>query len=418
MNQSLHIPKWANIYCSIAILIFCSLSLIIRSGYSVGALLLFMGGIYAIFADKKKDLSKRDIFLLCILVFFTFEGVLNNVVHGASASSYDKIIRIILVIPVFFLVRWSKPKEIVVWLSVVIGASLAGILAIYEKFFLGIGRVGGANNPIQFGNLALLMGFFCLAGMGWAISQPKGSKRNLYIILLILGALSGVLASLLSGSRGGWVGIPFVLLVLFKAYHNLYSIRTKLIAFFVAILTIFVMFNTPSLHVKDRVDAAVHDIEQYKIGNTDTSVGLRFEVWRGAALLIKEKPIMGWGKDGYRTGMQDIVNNYDIAPRVASFGHAHNEIIDKTAKQGLLGFISLMLLYLVPIWYFSPYLKHQDYSIRALAAAGTILPVAYIDFGLTQGFMSHNSGVMMFAVWLMLWAAYLKNRLVSSTIQS
>ncbi|HSP32123.1 MAG TPA: ligase, partial [Halomonas sp.] len=44
-------------------------------------------------------------------------------------------------------------------------------------------------------------------------------------------------------------------------------------------------------------------------------------------------------------------------------------------------------------------------EVRALAVAGVLLPVAYIDFGLTQTLMEHNSGVMVYAFWLVvLWS--------------
>lgn len=38
-----------------------------------------------------------------------------------------------------------------------------------------------------------------------------------------------------------------------------------------------------------------------------------------------------------------------------------------------------------------------------------MLPVAYIDFGLSQSFFSHNSGVMIYAVWLVVWWGCYRN---------
>lgn len=412
-NTTSTAPGWATIYCSSAIFLFGLLALIIPSGYSIGAGLLLLGGIYAYTQDRHTVLNRRDFYLLLVLFAFTLEGVISNLWHGLNSSNYDKVLRFALAIPAFYLIRWTKPKSHWVWLGLVSGSILTALLAVYEKLLLGIERASGFNHPIQFGNLAILMGLFCLAGLGWATSLSNSAQRRFYSIALLLGAISGLFASMLSGSRGGWIGLPFVLLVLFKAYHCLFSLRTKIIGLVFCLITAIAIFYVPHLPVKERFQEAVSDVQQYQAGNKATSVGARFEMWRGALQIIKEKPLLGWGQAEYLPAMKNLVNKEKIDPAALLFNHPHNEVLDKFAKQGLLGLLTLMTLYIAPIWYFSPYLKHHNLSIRAVAVAGTILPVAYIDFGLTQGFLSHNSGVMMYAFWLIIWAGYLRNAITA-----
>src|SRR5699024_2829187 len=107
------------------------------------------------------------------------------------------------------------PRLTWLWLGLGIGAIAACIWSGYQKFFLDIQRAGGYTNAIQYGNLAMLMGVWCVAGLGWAHTQTHCRRWQL---LLVVGALCGVLASLLSGSRGGWIGLPVVLWVLYRAY--------------------------------------------------------------------------------------------------------------------------------------------------------------------------------------------------------
>ena len=57
------------------------------------------------------------------------------------------------------------------------GAIGACIFAIYQKFGLGLARPHGYTHPIQFGNLSMLLGVFCLAGLGWA-STLKNTKPS------------------------------------------------------------------------------------------------------------------------------------------------------------------------------------------------------------------------------------------------
>jgi O-antigen ligase len=56
---------------------------------------------------------------------------------------------------------------------------------------------------------------------------------------------------------------------------------------------------------------------------------------------------------------------------------------------------------------FARHFSEPDLTKRSIAVAGVLLPVTYIDFGLTQVFLSHNSGVMMYAFWLaVLWGVH------------
>lgn len=402
-------PHLATIYCATAIFLFAFLALIIPSGYSLGAVLLLIGGVYAYTQNRHQPIDTRTLVLLCTLALFSAEGIANILWHGLESRNYDKVIRFALAIPAFYLIKWAKPQLEWAWAGLACGSLGASATAFFEKFIVGIDRPNGFTHPIQFGNLSMLMGMFCLAGLGWAAGLHHHKKRHLFLALLGLGALGGLMGSLLSGSRGGWIGLPLVLLVLFKAYHGFFTLRTKIIAITLVFLGAISLFYTPQIPVKDRITAALSDVTQYKQGNSNTSVGARFEMWHGALLLIKEKPLLGWGKEAYQPAMTALADQNKINPIASHFGHAHNEILDQTAKHGLVGLILLLALYLAPIWYFNPYLKHPNLSIRAIAVAGTLLSVAYIDFGLSQAFLSHNSGVMMYPFWLMIWAAYLQN---------
>lgn len=417
MNQTKTAPHVVTVYCAGALYLFAQLTLVIPSKYSIGAALLLLGGIYAYTQDHHRAIDRKTLYVLLTLALFSVEGITNILWHQMDSKIYDKVIRFMFAIPVFFLIRWAKPTLYAVWLGLAGGAMAAGAIAAFEKFIVGLDRAQGLTHPIQFGNLSLLMGLFCLAGLGWVTTLNKPEQRHLFYTLLALGALSGLVGSLLSGSRGGWVGLPFVIFVLFKAYHALFSFRTKAIIISMLLLGIVTVFHTPQLHVKERVQAAVTDLQLYQQGNSNTSLGARLEMWHGAILLIKEKPFLGWGRESYQSAMESLAEKNKISPVVIKFEHAHNEILDKTAKHGLVGLLVLLALYLVPIWYFGRYLKDTDLSIRAVATAGTLLPVAYIDFGLSQALFAHDNGIMTYSFWLVIWTAYLYNLVNSKNIK-
>ncbi|MEO8599218.1 MAG: hypothetical protein ABI656_05255, partial [bacterium] len=71
-------------------------------------------------------------------------------------------------------------------------------------------------------------------------------------------------------------------------------------------------------------------------------------------------------------------------------------------KRGLLGLIALLALYLIPLALFVRRVRDKSKAVRPYAVAGVLLSVSYISFGLTQSFLTHNNGVMIFAFTLVI----------------
>lgn len=72
----------------------------------------------------------------------------------------------------------------------------------------------------------------------------------------------------------------------------------------------------------------------------------------------------------------------------------------------------MLALYLVPVWLFRRGLRHPDVAHRALATAGVLMPVAFVDFGLSYSFLASQTGAVIYASWLvLLWALYRHARL-------
>jgi len=69
-----------------------------------------------------------------------------------------------------------------------------------------------------------------------------------------------------------------------------------------------------------------------------------------------------------------------------------------------------LALYLVPmLMFFKPYLHDDRPDLRVLAMAGMVIPMMFMDFGLTQTFLSHNSGRIVLCSFWMCVAALMLN---------
>lgn len=390
-----------SLYTSLSVFLLGAIALVVPSGYSIGAVLLLLGGIYSCFTRVSLSWQRQDYAVLGVLMAFGAVWIVSVLIHGGDSSHYDKPIRFILACLGFVLIVKYPPRLTWLWLGLGIGAIAACIWSGYQKFFLDIQRAGGYTNAIQYGNLAMLMGVWCVAGLGWAHTQTHCRRWQL---LLVVGALCGVLASLLSGSRGGWIGLPVVLWVLYRAYGRMLAPRIKLALAALILASGAIVLATPQLHVAERLHLAVSDVDQYfNHQNAHTSVGARFAMWHGATQLYLAKPVFGWGERGYQPAMAQLVDEGKADPIIREFGHPHNEILNVASKHGTIGLIALLLLWGVPLKLFAAGLRSADLTVRALATAGILLPVTYIDYGLSQAFLSHNSGVMMYAFWLVVW---------------
>ena len=403
---------------SLAVFLMGALALVVPSGYSIGPVLLLLASTALLF--KRFKCFKCSSFVLLsqdrwIIVALVAYGLVVGVMSAVELGSrgFDRPLRFLLAIPVLLLILRYPPRLSWLWGGLALGAIGAGSLALWMKLVEGVVRVGGFLHVIQFGNLSMLMGVLCFAGLGWAVVQRQ---RHAWVALLLLGALIGMLGSVMSGSRGGWVGLPVVAYVLYRGYGRQLPMAIKAGAVGAALALVATVYLLPQTGVQQRVEAAVSDISHYVSGTeTDTSLGLRFEMWRGAAQLIAERPLLGWGEAGYREALGELGEQGVISPVAAEFGHAHNEFIDAFAKRGLVGLAVLLMLYMIPMRMFAPSLSHPDLPTRSLAVAGTLLPVAFIDFGLSQTFLAHNSGATFYAFWLaVLWGSYRARRRIVS----
>ncbi len=393
-----------SLYTSVAVFLLGAIALVIPSGYSVGAALLLLGGLYCLATRQKPQLTKNDWLVLATLSLYGLMGILEAAVYQYSSRTYDLPSRFLAAAIALMLVIKYPPRLSWLWAGLATGGILAGSWAGYQKLILNIERAGGFTHVIQFGNISMLTGLFCLAGIAWACTRPN---KLGWIVWLALGALGGIAGSLFSGSRGGWIGLPLIALVFFRVYHQYFSLRLKTLLPIALVVLAAIIYSLPQFGVQQRVQEAIQNVTLYSQGTSTTSLGARFEMWKGASQLFIEKPFFGWGKEQYKPAMTALAEQGKAHPVVKLFDHPHNELLNNAAKQGIVGILALLFLYFVPLRLFAPGLRAESLTQRSLATAGFLLPVAYIDFGLSQAFFTHNSGVMVYAFWLVvLWGSY------------
>jgi len=325
--------------------------------------------------------------------------------HGELALAWPTVLAALLAAAVGPAVCRLRPALAWWWGGLALAAIGNGLWALWQAGVEGARRANGHGevNAILFGNLALLSGLLCLAGLGWAWQQES---RRRWLVALLLGAAGGLLASALSGTRGGWLALPLATLVFYRAWLRGWSARWRWLTVGAVALLLAGLYLTPQSGVQQRVGVAMEEAADYLAGEPNGSVGARLEMYRGALLLIPQSPRMGRGHGGYAEAMSELVEQGRVAPGMDRYWHAHNDLLDAWVRRGLPALLVLLALYLLPLWVFTPRLVASDPETRSLAVAGLLLPVTFIDFGLSYAFFAYPVGILVYGSWLALLLAF------------
>jgi O-antigen ligase len=213
--------------------------------------------------------------MLAFLLHFLF-ALACKLGRGTPWSSVEKPARMLFAFSAMLLVVALHAPRRALWWGVVAGALAALPFIAWQRLWLHIDRPGGLINAITFGDLSLLLALLALAG---AIDMRDNVRQA---ALAGVGVLAGLAASVLTGSRGGWVALPLAALVLLHALRMLGSRRAGVLAAGGAALLVSGLF-VPALGLRDRFAQGIGDARLwYEGGSVFTNVGTRLELWHGA----------------------------------------------------------------------------------------------------------------------------------------
>lgn len=381
--------------------LFFALCISVPSGYSyASAVLLFLSLPLLI---NKKNYSVLDqnskYLLLAFLVYVLIQGI-SIIWDGGALKEFDRPSRVLMGIAILLLCLRYPPRFLWLMNGIATGAITAGIRALWDRQIIGYGRAFEWMMPIQGGDISMSLGLLSLCGVMWAIKTS--SYRHLFYFSIA--SIMGLLGSILSGSRGGWVLFPVILFVGYRIFRDWFSTRIKWsMALALCLLISFCLM--PQSGVPQRISQAKNDVQLYFTGeNKVTSLGHRFEIWKSSIDSFIKKPVFGWGNHGVRLSQEQQYKSGLITKAAYDFnGHAHNQFLDEMAKRGIIGFSTLLALFLFPLTTFKRRLANATSAEdTTLAACGVVLVLSTIDYCLSQAFLNHNSGIVFYCLSLVI----------------
>lgn len=413
MLDLLKIINKKHIIISVNIVVFSFFVTVLsfKKGYSyVPMLLAIISVIYVAvnyLLKKQKFVFDRDDKLLIFSFIAYFCSFLIPVmIHADGVREIDNPSRVLLFIPlILFFTHFPLNIKTLLY-GIPTGATVVGLLAIYQKFILNLPLPFPEIMRIQAGNIAVT-----LASMSLVIAIYWGIKKHYKLMVItVIAACLGILASALSGARGGWVGLPAVIaIILFFAYQHL----NKKIVFGMLgslLLSATAIISIPQTNVAKRIDVAYQEVNNFfEKNHRDTSLGARFDMWNSALLGIKEKPILGWGSQGYQALKKEQFSKRIIDQNSLKFHDAHNQYLDSWVKRGISGLIGFLLILFIPMFLFSKYIRDTSLEIKVSAMLGIIFIVSTMFYSLSQTFLAHNSGAIFYFFFIAILYSCIKN---------
>ena len=305
-----------------------------------------------------------------------------------KGSRLEYILRFLLFIPLVSVLAISNKKtSALLGFTSAFGALIACVFGVVSITIEDLSFQNSARawnfytNPIPYGNISLLLGFVSFIPLLIHEKTLKPSQR----LVLIIGFVSGITASLLSGARGGWVAMPILLGIIFlltiKRKQN--PLNFKLISLVLVIIISPLLFFHELIY--SRLNFIFSDITLYFSGvNKYTSVGARLDMWLAALTLWLESPLFGIGIGQLKAATSELIQTKGFPEYLLDYNHSHNDFLFVLAEQGLIGLSLFISYYILPFVYFISFLKKENKEQFCLALMGITVVLAFFIFGLTE----------------------------------
>ena len=331
--------------------------------------------IYCIVRYKgclKLNFNKQTIALFLSSSFILF--IYLSVMHLWRGDNFGFSRTLITCLLYLVVVPWNKFSKKWIFNTIVIASYICGLNAFYEHFFLGLGRVGIATNPIPY---AFYCAFLSLSSLYLAsVYQGKLNK-----FLIFVGSLLSLSALVLTGSRGVWLAYSIVMFYVFVLFFEK-TPKRKLLLFIISLaISLFFIFNA---ELESSINNTVTAAEIHKIlgGDNKTSIGARIDLWGCGIKLWLESPILGVGDKHLESAIGLIPN-----PLASIMTHTHNQYIDTLSRYGFVGLLLLL------VWVISGVVRTNNiHSYRLIVICSGLIVIS----GLSDVPFHHTHTVYLF----------------------
>lgn len=384
MTKIDHVFSFKFLFLALLVMYLAGSAMMLKSA-DIFLYLLFLMSLFKL-KYMPEHFKKVPVFqFFTIVPFLIFLFVLISTAFSQPISllfSFQfEVFRNLLLLPIIFNALLSikiSQKELV--LIIILVGSYTFFYAI-AVFWQGSVRSSGLlTGAIQRGNLAVIYAVLALILMYF--SHYRWQKIVAFMIFV-----SGIVLSMQTGSKGGWLALVIsfsTLFILFLLYdrRQLMLLCLKIIA-----LATLLFLLWDFLPVEGRIESAFKGLIGYFSDDKfiDGSVGARLEIWKVTLLAIQD---FNWFTLLFGQGFLSFMGHFEQAQLsgVTSLSllavHPHNDFLKIVFEFGVLGLILFSALFIYPMFLLLKEMKGQANFYHALM--GILLIEMLLEFMLTD----------------------------------
>jgi len=361
---------------AIGLLILCGLFLFWDISRALYVLMALWAMVYLI---RFRPVLPRDQLLFSLPIFgFILAHFISLWYHGFPDRGMNMLTSgyflLLLAVPLvsLFYCQFNPGRN--VWMKFLLANILLGAIALIDIFVLDKARANAGNNAVVFGFISVVISSVVIASYRLQRQQKYGAWW--YVSALVL----GLIAILLSGSRGSWIAalaVAFIATIIFLDRYPL----AKRVPIAVIMICCIALLSLSLPQVQKRINHMVEIVAPYITGEQQgplNSFSYRIEAWKAAAQMGSENPLLGIGPGHFRQALKAYVQQNPELDRLQIMKHAHNQYMQTFATGGVVGLVALLVLLGSHLWLFARYLVGTyPLEVRSFAIAGFLLVIAY-----------------------------------------
>lgn len=239
-------------------------------------------------------------------------------------------------------------------------------------------------NIVSYGNLNLLVTVIFAFSFGWQLTPYRRAEFIAKLLTVLIG-FSGFVAT---QTRTGWLAVPFFILIAVIFFKDKLSLKKLAGLFLVAIVLATGLFATND-NLRKRTKEGISEFRECVTNPVAySSVCIRIQLWKASWIMFREDPWLGiGGADQFMGELEKLAEKKIVSKRIVEdgFEEPHNEMLHMMASYGILGLISLLLIYFSPGVIFARRLwVSTAIDVRVAAAMGMCICVGFWVFGWTD----------------------------------
>jgi O-antigen ligase len=247
-------------------------------------------------------------------------------------------------------------------------------------------RVSGGVHPMRYAVFVLISVTFTVN-----IFILKKIRRGRLVLLVML-VILGLVACVLTQTRGVWLSIPF--LVVLYSWCLLKKGRVKGVALFWLGAFLSIVLISKVGFVQDRVEMTHKNIQLYQKGNGHTSLGARLDMYKFSIGLIAENPVWGHGLNSFERKSKEYreqgLFGESVSNELGVRRTPHNEFVQAFIEKGVVGLLLTIFLFSLPGYVFYRAVKSKSGDSIFYGLCGLSMLLVFFVSGQTGTVFNHN----------------------------